>query len=127
MNAPLRLALDEVAPQHAWIHSQLDLWGRASRIGNKRLYCGSIESRYRVRAFDFQPAPRPIELAAEEFRSIDRAILGLPELHRRLLAEYYVRNCPLDIIRRRLKIHFSHFAKLMFNARAGVLNQLRRN
>jgi DNA-directed RNA polymerase specialized sigma24 family protein len=121
-----RIPEDLIAPQHEDIHAELNLWGRQSRTHTPRLRCGSAEKLYRVpRGAEYDPQPKPALLPPYRILDLDRAILRMPDLHRQLIREYYVRQTRPEVLCRRMAIHWSHFGKLMFDSRAMVLNLLR--
>lgn len=127
MNAPLRLPLDEVSIQHYWVHGKLEHWGRWNRLYRHKLKCGSAEKLFHPSGMR-ELRPPEEELPLWELKLLDRAVLFLPgnPPHRQLIGHYYARNNPPQVICRLLKIHRMHFPEMIFKARCGVVNQLRR-
>lgn len=126
---PSRLPVDQVAPQHAEIHSDLERWGAWNRERYSPRTCGSAEGRYiRTRAQDqstdyprlpvWQP-PNPRN------REVDRAILRCAFRHQEILRRHYVDRLAPAHICKLMALHFRHFGPLLFNSRAAVINNLR--
>lgn len=130
MNAPLRLPLDEIAPQHREIHSDLEAWGRWN-VDRKpaKVRCGSAERNYITnwRQYHYPSIAEMMpRLPNPRNREIDRAILLCALRHQEVLRRYYVFRQRPEHICRRMPINFIHFGQLIFKARAGVINNLGR-
>lgn len=125
--------IDEIAPQHIEVDADLEAWGRWSRSGGGRFPCGSVEGAYRPRngniemGWEFEaPIPSRPQIANPRMREIDRALLAVPESHRKALILHYAYQARPERICRALAVNVSMFGPLMFMARSMVVNILRR-
>lgn len=147
---PQRAPIDEVAPQHAQIHVELEAWGRWSREKYQPGTCDSIESRFDPGEGGRKVRPPTVSLPENDrHRQIDQVVRYM-RMHlvqhgealkmyyvgvlpgdrprdpkRPVLAAQYIRCSPKAICRA-LHLHWSNFDNLMFDSRAALLNLLRR-
>jgi len=134
MNAPARFAISMIEPRHIAIDGELEDWGRWSRDRAKGLRCGSAEGNYRPRngnidmGWEFNaPEPTPVQLPNLRMQEVDRAVLRVPELHRKALALHYVQRKGAQYICESLRVRKATFGAFMTTGRDMVLNLLRRN
>ena len=132
MNAPLPLHAVEL--RHLALDGELEDWGRWSRERAKKLKCGSAEGNYRPRNGNIDmgwehnaPEPTPVQLPNTRMQEVDRAVLRVPELHRKALALHYVHRKGAQYICEVLNVRKATFIPFMDKGRDMVLNLLRRN
>jgi DNA-directed RNA polymerase specialized sigma24 family protein len=123
-----------IEPRHLAIDGELEDWGRWSRERAKRLKCGSAEGNFRPRNGNIDmgwehnaPEPTPVQLPNLRMQEIDRAVLRVPELHRKALALYYVQRKGSQYICHEMKLRRESFGAFLTVGRDMVLNLLRRN
>lgn len=133
MNAALRLPIDLIEPRHIQIHADLESWGRWSRDRRKRQECRSLERGYRapngnneIGWQDNPPAPSPVNLPNGRMVEVDRAVLGLPQLHLAAFRMHYWHMREPVVTCRKVNIRFEGFAAFMTTGRDMVQNLLLR-
>lgn len=139
-----RAPLDVIAPQHEVVHLDLDAYGRWCREKYQPGTCDSIEGRFDPGEGGRKSKPPQVSLPENDLhRRLDKVIrhmrMHMPD-HGEALKLYYVGR-PVDLrerpgviyvrcappqICRILRRHWSTFVPFMFDARAAVLNLLRR-
>jgi hypothetical protein len=117
-----RLPVDVVAEQHQEIHAELERWGAWNAERYKPASVGSVESRYREAT-----AKATADSIPPSIMAIERAVLRMPRPHRDIIRMFYVtRDSPSYICRAHV-LRPRTFQTWMFNARAMVVNLLRRH
>lgn len=142
--------VDVVAPQHIVIHAELESFGRWSREKYQPGTCDSVERRWDPGEGGRKVRPPVVSLPENDrHRQIDTVVrhmrMNLPQ-HGEAVKMYYVGvlpgerkgdkrrpvlmvqyiRCNPRIICRTLRLHWSNFENLMFDARCAVVNLLRR-
>jgi hypothetical protein len=119
-----RLPHDEVAPEHAEVHSLLDRWARANRERRSRATCASMERLFlrggRDATLPSTAPSAPIALYAR----LEHVVLHLPSEHGKTIKLYYVERAAPVVICRRLEIRFQMFSVWMYGVRSLVLSGL---
>jgi hypothetical protein len=121
---------DDVKPEHEWIDGELTSWGRWMRRRQARVRCGSAEGQYRSpwRQWHYpsieELMPAPLDEAC--FWAMERAMLTIAELHRKMLVAHYVSQSNPHATCRKVKIRAEQYGKFMSDARSLVLCALRK-
>jgi len=123
---------DAIAPQHQVIHGWLEDWGRWSREKRSRLACGSAEGRYLPRrpqgeVWEYEPPRASLpQVPNLQNLAVDRAVLRLPEQHRKAVKMFYVERRDPRAICRVLVLRWAAFPEFINTCRAMVLNLMRK-
>lgn len=138
---PVRAPLDVVAEQHQLIHVELEAYGLWCRRRYEPKTCESIEGRFDPGEGGRKTKAPLVALPDNpRHRQIDRVIRYMRmhlNRHGEAILMYYVgvknprrvveERCSPRTICRALHMRWEDFDALMFDARAAVLNLLRRN
>ena len=124
--------MDRVSEKHRQIHEDLESWGRWSRERRTRMACGSAEGRYLPRrpqgeVWEYEPPRASLPQVPNLYNlAVDRAVLRLPERHRKAVKMFYVERRDPRALCRALALRWAAFPELMATCRDMVLNLMRK-
>jgi hypothetical protein len=123
-----RLPVDEIEPHHQEIHEWLEKWGAWQRERYSPETCASMEKLY-LRggrdATEAETAPKPPDPKLVEIDAAWRLMVRRVPQHAEAIYLFYVGRYEAKLICRRIRIHWSDFARWMRHARAMVVNVMR--
>ena len=125
---PVVFAVDEVLPQHATIHADLERWGAWLREKYTPSTCASMEKDFYKGGADATPpatAPKPADPRLVHIDQAWRLMVRRVPDHARCLHLFYIEREEPKLIARRLAIEKRAFPRFMAYCRAMVLNILR--
>lgn len=113
---------DQVSPQQQRVHEILVRWGA---WGRRRAASSSLASIERLYTKGDSPASTAPLTGDPLIMATERAVLGLPILHRRWLYMVYVARWTSHTACKALRLHRDSYGEFSYSARAMVANRLR--